>query len=216
MQKIANNPSIKPLSAFIQSMQQGDINLTTHSSQFSNELTAVKLMRGRHVGRYKIKYEMADEYIVAGFKPDKIQSNQDNNFLISQQVTGTNDARRLHFAIKDNNNERLLWGNSVNKTLLKNQSENHYFLALLNAKFMDWYFRITSSNNHVQGYEIEQLPIPQISKPAQQPFIALVDKILTAKQQGQDTRTLETEIDKMVYRLYDLTDDEIRIIEKTK
>ena len=216
LQKIANNPSIKPLSAFIQSMQQGDINLTTHSSQFSNELTAVKLMRGRHVGRYKIKYEMADEYIVARFKPDKIQSNQDNNFLISQQVTGTNDARRLHFAIKDNNNERLLWGNSVNKTLLKNQSENHYFLALLNAKFMDWYFRITSSNNHVQGYEIEQLPIPQISKPAQQPFIALVDKILTAKQQRKDTRTLETEINQMVYQLYDLTDDEIKIIEGVK
>ena len=198
-------------------MQQGDINLTTHSSQFSNRLkTVVKLMRGRHVGRYKIKYEMADEYIVAGFKPDKIQSNQDNNFLISQQVYASTGVRRLHFAVKDNNNERLLWGNSVNKILLKNQSENHYFLALLNSKFMDWYFRITSSNNHVQGYEIEQLPIPKISKPAQQPFIALVDKILTAKQQGQDTRALETEIDKMVYQLYDLTDDEIRIIEKTK
>ena len=44
-------------------------------------------------------------------------------------------------------------------------------------------------------------------------LIALVDKILTAKQQGKDTRTLETEIDKMVYRLYDLTDDEIGVIE---
>ncbi len=216
LQKIANNPSIKPLSAFIQSMQQGDINLTAHSSQFSNELTSVKLMRGRHVGQYTIKYEMVDEYIVAGFKTDKIQQNQDNNFLISQQVTGTNDARRLHFAVKDNNNERLLWGNSVNKTLLKNQSENHYFMALLNAKFMDWYFRITSSNNHVQGYEIEQLPIPKISKPEQQPFIDLVDKILTAKQHGQDTSTLETEIDKMVYKLYDLTEEEIKIIEGEK
>ncbi len=167
-------------------------------------------------GRYKIKYEMADEYIVGGFRIDTIQSNQDNNFLISQEVTGTNDVRRLHFAVKDNNNERVLWGDSVNKTLLKNQGENHYLLALLNAKFMDWYFRITSSNNHVQGYEIEQLPIPKISKPEQQPFIDLVDKILTTKQQGQDTSTLEAQIDKMVYELYDLTEDEIKIVEGEK
>ena len=216
LKKVVDNTSIKPFLTFIQSMQQGDINLTTHSSQFSNELTPVKLMRGRYVERYKIKYEMANEYIVAGFKPDKIQSNQENCFLISQEVTGTNDTRRLHFAVKDNKKKQVLWGHSVNKTLLKNQSENHYFLALLNSKFMDWYFRITSSNNHVQGYEIEQLPIPKTPKPAQRPFIDLVDKILTAKQNNTNTTALETQIDQMVYQLYQLTADEIKIIEGKK
>ena len=62
----------------------------------------------------------------------------------------------------------------------------------------------------------EQLPIPQISKSEQQPFIDLVDKILTAKQQAQDTSALETEIDEMVYQLYDLTDEEVKIIEDKK
>ncbi len=216
LQKVVDNTSIKPFLTFIQSMEQGDINLTTHSSQFSNELTPCKLMRGRYVERYKIKYNMADEYIVAGFRLDKIQSNQENCFLISQEVHASTGIRRLHFAVKDNKKEHVLWGHSVNKTLLKNQSENHYFLALLNSKFMDWYFRITSSNNHVQGYEIEQLPIPQIPQPEQQPFIALVDKILTAKQQAQDTTALEAQIDQMVYKLYNLTADEIKIIEAKK
>ena len=90
-----------------------------------------------------------------------------------------------------------------------------YCLAILNSKFAKWFFtQVRRSAIGLYPNDIKQLPIPKISKPAQQPFIDLVDKILTAKQQGQDTRTLETEIDKMVYRLYDLTDEEVSVIEK--
>jgi hypothetical protein len=78
---------------------------------------------------------------------------------------------------------------------------------------MDWYFRITSSNNHVSGYELKQFPIPKISKTEQQPFIDLVDKIIKNKTDCKNTTALETQIDKMVYQLYDLTAAEIKIIE---
>ena len=216
LQKIADDKIIEPLFNFVESIRQGDLNLGTDANKFSTNITPVKLMRGRHVERYKINYEMTDEYIVAGFKIDKIQLNQDNNFLISQEVHSTTGERRLHFALKNHQNEQVLWGHSVNKTLLKDQTQNRYFLALLNSKFMDWYFRITSSNNHVQGYEIEQLPIPKISKAVQQPFMDIVDQILTAKKSDKDTTTLEAEIDKRVYQLYHLTADEIKIIEAKK
>jgi len=44
----------------------------------------------------------------------------------------------------------------------------------------------------------------------------LVDKIITAKKQNpqSDTTELEREIDHLVYQLYDLTPDEIKIIER--
>ncbi len=94
-----------------------------------------------------------------------------------------------------------------------------YLTAYLNSKLFKCVFRdnfpeLQGGTRELSKVFFEQLPIPQISKPAQQPFIALVDKILTAKQQAQDTRTLETEIDKMVYGLYSLTDEEVRIVEK--
>jgi hypothetical protein len=41
----------------------------------------------------------------------------------------------------------------------------------------------------------------------------LVDKILQAKNNGKDTATLEADIDARVYKLYNLTDNEIKIIE---
>lgn len=215
VQRLKNNISLKTLSSFVQYIRQGDINLTEHSAQFSKEnTTGKKLMRGKHVARYKIRYDLVDEYINNKFKTEKIQFNKENCFLISQEVTGTNDARRLHFALQDNKNEQVLWAHTANKTLLIDQEQTKFFLALLNSKFMDWYFRITSSNNHVQIYELEQLPIPEISQAKQQPLVSLVDKIIEAKANNStaDTSDLEAKIDKKVYRLYDLTNEEIQII----
>ena len=59
----------------------------------------------------------------------------------------------------------------------------------------------------------------------QQPFITLVDQILSAKKKDpnapacalphadRDTSVLERQIDKMVYALYGLTPEEIEIVE---
>ena len=114
-------------------------------------------------------------------------------------------------------------GEYFNNTVyfVANNNDILFQLAVLNSNLIDWYYKqisvqLGAGTVRMFSIYVEQLPIPQISKPAQQPFIALVDKILTAKQQGQDTRTLETQIDQMVYQLYDLTDDEIKIIEETK
>jgi type II restriction/modification system DNA methylase subunit YeeA len=45
---------------------------------------------------------------------------------------------------------------------------------------------------------------------------SLVDAILSAKKENPaaDTSALEQQIDHLVYRLYNLTDEEIRIVEK--
>jgi hypothetical protein len=45
-----------------------------------------------------------------------------------------------------------------------------------------------------------------------------VDKIITEKQRNPNTDTSqwEKEIDEMVYKLYDLTEEEIEIIERGK
>lgn len=60
-------------------------------------------------------------------------------------------------------------------------------------------------------------PIPkELSQSEQKPFISLVDKILSAKRNnpGANTKALEQEIDEMVYKPYDLTPEEIEIVER--
>ena len=67
-------------------------------------------------------------------------------------------------------------------------------------------------------YNFEKIPVPEIA-PATEPIVhqieSLVDKILSAKKENPqaDTSNLEKEIDRMVYKLYDLTEEEIKIVE---
>ena len=63
------------------------------------------------------------------------------------------------------------------------------------------------------------LPIPQITKSNKSlcdEVVKLVDKILESKAKDStiDTKKLESKIDSLVYKLYNLTNDEIEIIDK--
>jgi hypothetical protein len=60
---------------------------------------------------------------------------------------------------------------------------------------------------------LEPIFIPNLSEAEQKPFVDLVEQILTKKEQGEDTAALEKEIDQMVYGLYELTEEEIKIVE---
>lgn len=65
---------------------------------------------------------------------------------------------------------------------------------------------------------IEKLPIPKINSKNQKlvdELINLVDEILKAKEQNKNasTQELENKINSLTYKLYNLTEDEIKIIE---
>ena len=61
-----------------------------------------------------------------------------------------------------------------------------------------------------------EIPIADVTYEFQNPIVELVNKILEEKKQDplSDTSLLEREIDKLVYNLYDLTEEEIRVVEK--
>ncbi len=62
--------------------------------------------------------------------------------------------------------------------------------------------------------DIKNFPLPNIVLLIiQQPFIDLVDKILAAKKEEKDTRLLENQIDNWVYKLYELTYEEVKIVD---
>ena len=88
-------------------------------------------------------------------------------------------------------------------------------MALLNSRFMDWFFRITSTNNHVQGYQLEQLPIPLMTATDREQLGRLAANVMQAKatNPAADTSALEADIDHLVYQLYGLTTEEIAVVE---
>lgn len=46
--------------------------------------------------------------------------------------------------------------------LQKEDFSKYFFLALLNSTLLNWRFNVTSTNNNINGYEIETLPLPKI------------------------------------------------------
>ncbi len=101
----------------------------------------------------------------------------------------------------------------------------HYLLGMLHSKLITFAFKTFYAGGGLgeSGYRykkafIERLPIPKITKsnqPTADKIIVLVDKILQTKEKDPkaNTQGLEKEIDALVYQLYHLTDEEIKIIE---
>ena len=99
-----------------------------------------------------------------------------------------------------------------------------YILGILNSKLSDFYIKTYVHMYGDTGFllsnqYVERIPLPPIT-PQNQPIVqkieTLVDQILAIKNHtpDADTRQLERQIDQLVYKLYGLTEEEIKIIER--
>ncbi|GHR73677.1 type II restriction endonuclease Eco57I subunit R [Helicobacter pylori] len=100
--------------------------------------------------------------------------------------------------------------------------DSKFLVGLLNSLLIRFWLK---HRGKVQGnnYQIDKEPLMNIplikitksNKPTADKIIALVDKILALKEKDPKANTLdlEKEIDALVYQLYHLTDEEIKIIE---
>nr|WP_229763169.1 class I SAM-dependent DNA methyltransferase [Helicobacter pylori] len=97
--------------------------------------------------------------------------------------------------------------------------------ALLNSKLITFYFKnfcggciLGKSGYQYNKHALEKIPIPKITPQNQELARKITDgaeQILQTKEKDPKANTLdlEKEIDALVYRLYHLTDEEIKIIE---
>ena len=137
--------------------------------------------------------------------------------------------------------EKIIWGLTADKWAFAYDDRKHYLpsngyiltsddmpvkylLGLLNSRLLLFYFGfigiMTAGGAYtLKAATIESLPIPTTTVAQQKPIIALVDRILAAKKQDPqaDTTELEAQIDRLVYKLYGITDEkEIAVIEGRK
>ncbi|MCQ2698676.1 Eco57I restriction-modification methylase domain-containing protein [Helicobacter pylori] len=196
---------------------QGNIN-TIHLKDIQDQKeTNGRIYKGANCHRYFLD----TQYLFA--KDNQItqqifEKNYYQNIIVTQNITGTSDPYRIHANLIEVKNQEMLFLDTCNLSYCKEQEHAKFLVGLLNSRLLDWLFRKTSTNNHVNLYELETLPIPQITKsnqPTADKIIVLVDKILKAKAKDPkaNTQGLEKEIDALVYQIYHLTDEEIKTIE---
>lgn len=197
--------------SLIYNLSQGDLNLTSSSSYFGENISPIKLYRGRNIQKFEL-ISKTNEFVEIGFKDNIVNQNLKYTFIVLQEITGTTDKYRIH-ACLTNKTEKFLFGHTANKILLKDENNNQLVLAILNSKIIDWFFRKTSTNNHVMGYEIEQLPIIIPHDSIKQKITQIVDDIINLKSQKINVNQQILKLDLILFKLYGLDYDEILVIE---
>ena len=99
--------------------------------------------------------------------------------------------------------------------------DSKFLLGILNSSTIRFYLSLVAetsgmgTSRWINNY-VKEFPIPAVAYEQQTEIIRIVNRILEAKiaNPDADTADLEQEIDKQVYALYNLTQEEVAIMEK--
>lgn len=88
-----------------------------------------------------------------------------------------------------------------------------YLLGILNSKLINYLFATKFLNLAIKAEYVKQVRIPTTSDNQKEKIESLVNQVLEGKQNDCDTSVFESEIDNLVYQLYGLSGEEIKIAE---
>ncbi|RJQ55479.1 MAG: hypothetical protein C4526_03520 [Nitrospiraceae bacterium] len=148
--------------------QQGEVNLSAHSGYLTDENRGQVILRGAHVNRYEFQKEPKQgtpmyldiqKYLASHGKNTKAY---DYRYIRIgyQRGAAIDNWRRIIATIigKDS-----FCSDTINYIVNPKEYNLFAILALLNSSLWEWRFRLTSTNNHVNSYEIDSMPMPPIS-----------------------------------------------------
>lgn len=178
---------------------------------FVSEFPAVKRYLDRYLSKLSARGDKGDTsynlrncaYLDAFASPKIVYPNMTSRFPFSYDEDG-------YFI----NDKGFILNTTKDKDFLK------YLVGIFNsklAKLWIWYNtpELVGGAREIRKVYFEHIPIPDVGEKEQWPIIGLVDRILGVKKvdPDSDTSALEAEIDLLVYKLYDLTPEEIAIVE---
>jgi len=191
-----------------------------------------KYLRGKDINRYTIS-PIKIRYIKYGDWLAEPRPAANFNALEKLFLRQTGDSLVACF-----DGSQYLCLNNMHVLVSKNTSQKiNFFLGIINSKLLNWFHQ---SNNpevgealaEVKRIHVANLPIRAIDfanpteKQMHDQIVEKVEKMLEAKREASEARTdkdkqffarycdsLDNQIDRLVYRLYDITDEERKIIE---
>lgn len=194
-------PKVKDL-PYIKNLR-GELDVTLYKNQIVLENTGFKLVRGRNIDFYKTHTEEIEEFV----SPDFIESCAKSDFIrsrriICQQIVNKNKSRRVSFApIQEN----IVLANSCNFIALEKDAPVtlNFLMGVFNSSIINWYFKLSSTNNHINNYEIDEFPIP-VNSPHKQEIDSLVSEYLSTQNEN-----LLDEIETLVNKSFFTTEKSI-------
>ncbi|MCK4654101.1 MAG: Eco57I restriction-modification methylase domain-containing protein, partial [Candidatus Cloacimonetes bacterium] len=153
-------------------------------------------------------------FITSSNAPYGLHRPREKRFFESPKIIFKNMFKEPGFCYDD---ENYYFGFSFSSIIQKDiKYDLKYILSILNSKFaLNWFYKFGKQRGigvDIGVKKLRKFPI-KINEDNQQPFIQLVDQILIDKKAGKDTQHLEDKIDLMVYKLYELSYEEVKIVD---
>lgn len=170
------------------------------------------IIKGSNFNRYQLSF--GGLYI--NFVPSNVKSGGDISFYnVSQKLVFRTTADRI-IATIDNN--QFLALNSVNVGVPINaEYDLKYILGIINSKLMDFWYTLTVQEKNKTFAEVkivylERIPIIDLDKDSQKQIVDIVENRIN-ESNNEKKQKLEGNIDLLVYHLYNLTYDEVLIVD---
>ena len=179
----------------------------------------VPLLGGKNIRRYGLKgspkYLLWDKSQIHRARPDYLWELDEK--IIIQRISGGD-----YPIVATLDNHKYKTFASINNIVLKDEYRKLYKLivALLNSNIINWYYANNFSNKskltvNISKTYLEMIPIPDVNHPICQMVMNLVEKLQVLSPDSRDFDSINIEINRLVYQLYGLTEEEIKIVEGT-
>ncbi|WP_304353091.1 type IIL restriction-modification enzyme MmeI [Brachyspira innocens] len=213
----------------------------SYQNNLINEETkdTLKVLGGKHINRYYypniIKGYLEKKYIVNN--KGKIKENS----ILVQNIVAHIMNPKPHIKIIAmpssilNNKDKYILLNTVNQLENISNLDTKFILAILNSKLISWYvyifiFGLAIRTMHFDNPVTSRIPMPLIDltkkkdKDIYNKIIDLVDNIIDLNKKLNDDNNsssdiknelaeCENHLDNLIYKIYGLSEDEIRVIE---
>jgi len=187
-------------------------------------------VKGIDIIKYGLKKQ--NRYLNGKVAKKFIEAYKDNK-IIAQKIIAhvENPYPHIIITIFYDDKERLFSDTGVRIKSLNKKLSEKFLIGYLQSRFCNWFCYNFIYNRAIRtmdfiNYYVTQIPIPKDileNELKQKPFIQLVDQILSITKDDDyldnpdkqvKVKKLEKEIDQLVYNIYELTPEEIEIVEK--
>lgn len=157
--KISQFKKVKEIS-FIRN-RRGELDLTLFKTFITTKNTGWRLVRGNMISTNGVIDKNGEFVDIENFLNKKSEDFKTSDYnkerLICQQISNVDMQKRLKFVFCEKTD---ILANSCNYIVSTRKEEDlKKLFFILNSELLNWRFKITSSNNHINNYELDELPI---------------------------------------------------------
>lgn len=183
---------------------------------FSNQMldtTYKKVLDGRDINRWSIKWDIKEENKYIRYTKELHRPREERIFLAEEKLLMPRKSTKLTCTLDKDSYYAL---NTAYVGLLKTKKYDisiKYLIACLNSKLYNFYYRNTYLGWQITIPALKKLPIIEPGEKVLQQVNGLVDEIMIDVKENKSIQLKEREIDNIIYEIFQLTEEEIQLVE---